>query len=115
VDRRLKTQASCETVCDTARRLEKEVNGNGQPGLRQEIQKVREELAAMRGAADARFKYTQILLAALTIAVALMAIPRIADAIHTGKIHFPILSISAPLESATITHTQSAGNESRMP
>ena len=74
-------------------RLDHDVNGNGQPGMRQDIQAIREDLAAMRGAADQRAQYMTWLLAALTIAVALMAIPSIAHAIHVGELKIPRIFI----------------------
>jgi len=94
VERRKSVQMACETVCETVKRLEKEIDGNGQPGIRQAIAGIREELAAMRGAQDARFRYTQVLLAALTIAVALMAIPNIAHALHVGELKFPEIRVT---------------------
>lgn len=91
VERRSEQREACETTCETVLRLDKEINGNGQPGIRQNVASINEQLAAIRGAQDARFKYTQILLAALTIAVALMALPSIAHAIKTGEISIPTI------------------------
>jgi hypothetical protein len=97
-ERRTEKRESCETTCEIVLRLDKEINGNGQPGIRQELQAVREELAAMRGAADARFRYTQILLAALTIVVALLAVPSIAHSIKAGELAIPIINQHTDLQ-----------------
>lgn len=77
-------QKACEMACDLVSRLDKQINGNGQPGIAQHIQAIREDLASMRGAADARYRFTTILLAVLTIAVMLVALPNIAHALHLG-------------------------------
>lgn len=116
VERRKSVQVACETVCETVKRLEKEIEGNGQPGIRQAIAGIREELAAMRGAQDARFRYTQVLLAALTIAVALMAIPNIAHALHVGELKFPQIYVTQTDFGYKLVlehHRQFAGKESR--
>jgi hypothetical protein len=65
------------------------LEGNGEPGLVADVRTIREDMAAARGAADARHKYTMILLACLTIAVALMAIPGIAYSFHVGDLKVP--------------------------
>jgi hypothetical protein len=39
-ERRTRTikKAACETTCEQVTRLDKQINGNGQPGIRQELQ-----------------------------------------------------------------------------
>ena len=88
-DRRRSVNSACETMCDTVLRLDKQINGNGQPGIAQHIQAIREDLAAMRGAADARYRFTTILLSVLTIAVMLVALPNIAHALHLSELKMP--------------------------
>ena len=43
VTRSRKQKAACETMCESVIRLDKQINGNGQPGIRQELRALADE------------------------------------------------------------------------
>ena len=53
-------------------RLDKQINGNGQPGIRQDLQKIKEDQAAIRGAQDERAKIDSRRWKAMTFILSLL-------------------------------------------
>ena len=55
-ERRTAQKAACEAVCEVALRLDKQINGNGQPGIRQELQALANEAHDFFSRTDERAK-----------------------------------------------------------
>ena len=93
---------------DEFNRLDKQVNGNGQPGIRQKLDVCVSQLDAIRGAQDERaridekrFKGQTILLTVFGLILALLTFLEVKRQIHTGELTWPTpphKSLSAPTE-----------------
>jgi hypothetical protein len=77
-------------------RLDHDVNGNGQAGLRQKLDLCVSQLDAIRGGQDARRDVDQrrwavqtIIIAALTLAVGIMALLDAHHQVKTGELSWP--------------------------
>lgn len=88
--------------------LYKQVNGNGQPGIRQDLQTCVSQLDAIRGAQDERartdekrFRGQTILLTVFGLILALLTVLETKRQFHTGELAWPKMphkSLSAPTE-----------------
>jgi hypothetical protein len=77
-------------------RLDHDVNGNGQAGLRQDVATCIAQLNAIRGAQDERARIDKQrwtvqtwIIAVLTLAVGIMALFNVNHAVKTGELSWP--------------------------
>lgn len=82
-------------------RLYKDVNGNGQAGVRQNVQQCLEELSAIRGAQDERTRIDSrrwtiqaLILTALGLVIGLIGLLEANRQHHAGQLDFPQINHS---------------------
>lgn len=88
---------------DEFNRLDKQVNGNGQPGIKQSLEKIQEDQAAIRGAQDERakvdnrrWKAMSLILALLTLLIGLVTLMEGNKQLHGNfSLHESLTAVSS--------------------